>query len=82
MKNENNIAKKIRDSILNLVKNEVKSEAKHIGLKVCANCKYTKIDKKGHRRCTNNSDKMPYEDGAVMLYVHPNFSCNQFEGDE
>ena len=51
-------------------------------LKTCKFCKYAKIDKKGHMRCTNDSDKMPCEDGAVMLYVNQDFACNQFEGCE
>jgi hypothetical protein len=57
------------------------SELYQLKSSCCKNCKYSKQDKRDaeYLVCTNESDIMPYEDGAILLNVHKDFCCNQWK---
>ena len=50
----------------------------------CQNCKYVEPDPKypQYLQCTNPSELMPCEDGAILLNVHKDFCCNQWKEKE
>ena len=47
----------------------------------CQNCKYMELDRREpqYLLCNNPSELMPCEDGAILLNVHKDFCCNQWE---